>query len=305
MSGLLERIARRRRASASRRLGPPSSRSGAASPCNGAGPSVESAPVAEGSSVAALDETPSVEGTEAPTNPAEESSVTEAREKMPGGVASPRGTTEPSSEGADEALTSPVEAAEEALPAPVDAAEEAPAGHVEQAPAKHVEEAIEVQAASEEAASVAQEAPAAPPQPQPDPVEPSPAPVEPPAAPPEPSPGEPSPPPGPTLLGRGRIRRRVKYLRRLREVQLREVGGFMVELYRFGRDRPDLLQAKLQAARSTDRELRALERALGEKLPIAELRQAGIGGACSNCGAVYGSADRYCASCGNRLSRRA
>jgi uncharacterized OB-fold protein len=40
-------------------------------------------------------------------------------------------------------------------------------------------------------------------------------------------------------------------------------------------------------------------------VPIAELRQAGIGGACSNCGAVHGSADRYCAWCGNPLSRRA
>jgi hypothetical protein len=86
---------------------------------------------------------------------------------------------------------------------------------------------------------------------------------------------------------------------------LRDIGGFVVELYRFGRDRPDLLQAKLEGAASTERELRALERALDEELPIAELRQAGIGGACSNCGAVYGSADRYCAWCGNPLSRRA
>jgi hypothetical protein len=86
-------------------------------------------------------------------------------------------------------------------------------------------------------------------------------------------------------------------------LQLRDIGGFMLELHRFDRDRQDLLQAKLDAAASTDRELRALERALGEQLPLSELREAGIGGACSDCGAVYGSSDRYCASCGNPVSR--
>jgi hypothetical protein len=100
------------------------------------------------------------------------------------------------------------------------------------------------------------------------------------------------------------MRRRARYLGRLRELQLRDIGGIALEMYRLGRDRPDLLGAKLEAAASTQRELRALERALDEQLPPRELRQAGIGGACSNCGAVYGSADRYCASCGNPLSRQ-
>jgi hypothetical protein len=79
----------------------------------------------------------------------------------------------------------------------------------------------------------------------------------------------------------------------------------VLELHRFGRERPDLLQHKLEGATRTERELRALEQAVGERLSLAELREAGIGGACSNCGAVYGSADRYCAWCGNPLSRRA
>ncbi len=35
--------------------------------------------------------------------------------------------------------------------------------------------------------------------------------------------------------------------------------------------------------------------------PLRELREAGIGGACPECGAVYGSADRFCASCGEPL----
>jgi len=99
-------------------------------------------------------------------------------------------------------------------------------------------------------------------------------------------------------LQRGRVRRRVQYLRRLREVELRDLGGFMVELQRFGTERPQLVQEKLAAAAATDAELRALERALGSEQPLRELREAGIAGSCTRCGAIYGSTDRFCSSCG-------
>ncbi len=105
-------------------------------------------------------------------------------------------------------------------------------------------------------------------------------------------------PPEPQFRGRGRVRRRARYLRRLRELQLRDIGGFALELHRFGRDRPDLLQAKIADAAQTDAELRALEQALHAEEPLRELREAGIGGVCSNCGAVHGSEDRFCAACG-------
>jgi hypothetical protein len=108
----------------------------------------------------------------------------------------------------------------------------------------------------------------------------------------------------PGFLERGRMRRRARYLRQLREVQLRDIGGFMLELKRFGREQPDLVQAKLAGAASTDSELRALERALGDEQPLRELREAGIGGACPHCRAVYGSSDRYCASCGEPVPQR-
>jgi hypothetical protein len=101
-----------------------------------------------------------------------------------------------------------------------------------------------------------------------------------------------------SFLQRGRVRRRVQYLRQLREVELRDLGGFMVELQRFGTDRPQLVQEKLAAAAATDAELRALERALGSEQPLRELRKAGIGGSCPRCGAIYGSTDRFCSSCG-------
>jgi hypothetical protein len=110
-------------------------------------------------------------------------------------------------------------------------------------------------------------------------------------------------PPSPGLLSRGRVRRRVRYLRRLREVQLRDLGGFVVELQRLGRDRPELVREKVAGALRTDIELRTLAGSLGSEEPLREIRQAGIGGACEHCGAIHGSTDRFCASCGAPLTR--
>ncbi len=103
------------------------------------------------------------------------------------------------------------------------------------------------------------------------------------------------------LRERGKARRRVRYLRKLRELQLRDLGGFALEQRRLGRDRPELMRAKLDAAGQTDRELRALERGLSERRPLRELREPGIGGACAACGTVHGSSDRYCSWCGQKL----
>ena len=105
----------------------------------------------------------------------------------------------------------------------------------------------------------------------------------------------------PPLRERVALRRRARYLAGVREVQLRDLGGFLLELHRFGRSRPDLVQAKLAATAATDAELRSLHHRLDEEAPIGELRRPGIGGACEHCGAVHGSLDRFCASCGEPL----
>lgn len=107
--------------------------------------------------------------------------------------------------------------------------------------------------------------------------------------------------PPPTTLKRGQMRRRLRYLRRLRELALRDIGGFLVECRRFGRDRADLVEAKVAEAAEVDREVRTLERALETGPAFEELRQPGIGGACSECGTVFGSGDRFCAWCGHQL----
>ncbi len=63
----------------------------------------------------------------------------------------------------------------------------------------------------------------------------------------------------PSLRERSQIRRRVRYLRRLRELQLRDLGGFLLEQLRLGRENPEVARTKLNAAAETDRELRRLE----------------------------------------------
>lgn len=113
------------------------------------------------------------------------------------------------------------------------------------------------------------------------------------------------PAPSPAFRERGQVRRRARYLRQVREIQMRDIGGFLLELHRFGRERPDLVAAKVAAAADTDRELRTLEHALHEGYLVRELREPGIGGACEACGALHGSADRFCASCGHPLRRTA
>jgi hypothetical protein len=102
----------------------------------------------------------------------------------------------------------------------------------------------------------------------------------------------------PGFLERGRLRRRARYLRQLRDFQLRDLGGFLVELHRHGFERPELLRAKVAEAAATDAELRALDGAIS-----GELRLPGLGGSCASCGAVYGSRDRFCAACGESVTR--
>ncbi len=105
----------------------------------------------------------------------------------------------------------------------------------------------------------------------------------------------------PSLRERSQIRRRVRYLHRLRELQLRDLGGFLLEQVRLGRENPEVAQTKLSAAAETDRELRRLEKTLKHRTRLREVREAGIGGACPACGTVHGTSDRYCSWCGQKL----
>ncbi|HEV2820617.1 MAG TPA: zinc ribbon domain-containing protein [Solirubrobacteraceae bacterium] len=105
------------------------------------------------------------------------------------------------------------------------------------------------------------------------------------------------PPSARSFRERGRLRRRLRYLRRARELGFRDLGGLIFDLRRFGRDRPDLVQTKLDALTRVDRELRVLEIALDQRRPIHELREPGIA-SCPHCGALHATDARFCSTCG-------
>jgi hypothetical protein len=97
----------------------------------------------------------------------------------------------------------------------------------------------------------------------------------------EPDAGAQAAPPVPVSPGfrdRGKLRRRLRYLRRVRELGYRDLGGLTFDLHRFGRDGAPL----------------------GEERAFVDLREAGIA-ACPRCAALHGSEARFCPSCGIAL----
>jgi hypothetical protein len=100
---------------------------------------------------------------------------------------------------------------------------------------------------------------------------------------------------------RGKLRRRLGYLRRARELGYRDIGGLVFDLRRFGRDRPDLLEAKLAALTEIDRELRALEETLGARELVHDLREPGVA-SCPRCATLHGSDANFCPGCGLQYS---
>jgi len=128
----------------------------------------------------------------------------------------------------------------------------------------------------------------------------TPAPVaEAPAVPAGAEPPDPSAP-RPTFRNRGRMRRRLRFLRRVRELGLRDLGGLVFDQHRFGCPDEGLVRGKVAALIAVDVELRALERALRDRRDIVELREPGLS-ACPRCGALHGSDARFCPSCGLAL----
>ena len=101
----------------------------------------------------------------------------------------------------------------------------------------------------------------------------------------------------PSFRERGRLRRRLRYLRRVRELGFRDLGGLIFDQHRFSRVNTTLVDGKLRALVAVDGELRALEHALDDRRPLTELRERPIS-VCSRCGALHGSEARFCPSCG-------
>ena len=106
----------------------------------------------------------------------------------------------------------------------------------------------------------------------------------------------------PSSRRRGRLRRRLRHLRRVREVLLRDLGGLTFELHRAGGgEGSTVLEGKLARLSAVDREIRDLEEHLSDHRAMI-VREPGIGGTCSECGEIFGSEARYCWACGNPVA---
>ncbi|HEX2102261.1 MAG TPA: zinc ribbon domain-containing protein [Solirubrobacteraceae bacterium] len=110
-------------------------------------------------------------------------------------------------------------------------------------------------------------------------------------------PPDPTAAPSPSFRNRGRLRRRLRFLRRVRELGFRDLGGLVFDQHKFGRLNEELVRGKVAALAAVDAELRALEQALGARRDITELREPGIT-ACPRCGTLHGSDANFCPSCG-------
>ncbi|HXR14004.1 MAG TPA: hypothetical protein VN740_05025 [Solirubrobacteraceae bacterium] len=100
-----------------------------------------------------------------------------------------------------------------------------------------------------------------------------------------------------SFLQRAVIRRRVRFLRRRRELALYDLGGFLFESHRLGQPHEDLLAEKLAALTALDDELALLQRSLDLREEVAVLREPGIA-ACAYCAAIRDSAANFCPNCG-------
>lgn len=103
---------------------------------------------------------------------------------------------------------------------------------------------------------------------------------------------------------RGRMRRRLRELRRLREAQLLELGALVLEAHKHGRDDSPVIKTKAAEAAATDAEARAVAGALEADAGLDTIVAAGIAGPCPTCGTLTSTAARFCATCGTPLDGR-
>jgi hypothetical protein len=108
----------------------------------------------------------------------------------------------------------------------------------------------------------------------------------------------------PGFIERGKLRRRLRFVRRARELALRDLGGLVFDLHRFGRERNDLVEQKLGALATLDSEMRALQALLDDHPEVTVLHEPGVA-SCPRCGALHASDAAYCSACGLPVGRGA
>ena len=109
---------------------------------------------------------------------------------------------------------------------------------------------------------------------------------------------------------RGKLRRRLRYLREVRELLLRDLGGFIFEIHRTAGGtvqdaQRHLIESKTNRIAGLDAEVRGLEGRLAEPHAGTVLHEPGIGGLCPECGELHASDAHYCARCGAPLNAKA
>src|SRR5690242_2978743 len=114
----------------------------------------------------------------------------------------------------------------------------------------------------------------------------------------------------PSSARRGRLRKRVAFLRAARELLLRDLGGFVYEIHRTAGDHEheahkQLRATKLDRLSRIDTELHELEARLGDVRRNVVVREPGVGGECPECGELFGSDAHYCSHCGLPLTESA
>src|ERR1700754_4567012 len=114
----------------------------------------------------------------------------------------------------------------------------------------------------------------------------------------------------PTSARRGKLRRRVAFLRAARELLLRDLGGFIYELHRTAHDleapaHRRLRETKLARLGRVDTELHGLELLLDDVRRQVLVREPGVSGECPQCGELFSSYARFCSQCGLPLTESA
>ena len=102
---------------------------------------------------------------------------------------------------------------------------------------------------------------------------------------------------------RSQLRRRVRFLRRARELALRDLGGLVYEALRRDQDGGKLVAEKVEKLTTVDAELHGLEEALGAPRGTTVIREPGVGGTCPRCGELHASDAHFCAHCGLDLAK--
>jgi hypothetical protein len=108
----------------------------------------------------------------------------------------------------------------------------------------------------------------------------------------------------PSARERGKMRRRLRQLAKLRRALLLDLGALTFEMHRQQRHDPALIERRAKEAIAVDAEARGLAHALDEDLPVEDVLAAGIARTCAGCGAIQAADARYCSACGTAVGEQ-